>query len=934
MSLAAALIGLFALAYGALAVIALRRPLLGRLALREAIRRPGQSVLIVLGLMVGTTAIYSMQLLVDSVTQSDSQAAYTAWGHVDLVAADGGRFFDQSLASGLAADPKVKSSTIGVQGGVDLQGSVIDLDRDNAKPLVLLFGFDPAAQERFGAYVLRGGKTTFGHELAAGDSLLSASLADALQAQIGDRLTVAASSDQTAAFRVAGIAEATGPRAYGLRPAIFAPMISIGLLTGGPEINVIRVAAAGDGRAELDRAHDAANPIRTALAALPGGRDLRVREAKRDDVEAATATANATAGNIFTAFGLLVALAGVTLVVALALALAEERRPRHAMLRALGLTRSSLIVLLVLEGGVYGAIAALLAPISGALLGLFIVKVVARLLRDNQNVVWATQLEPAFVPVSVAVAIAIGGLITLAALLATSYRSARMEIASAVKNLPEPPAQQKRSTRRTVALVALGLAAAATLLVGNPPTRLAAGAAMILVAASLARVWLSARMLATLAGAALATWAGVSAAAVPLDSTAGLLVLVLASPLAVFGLSLLVASNLRVLTTTAGWLSGGMKANLMPSLAYLTRRPLRAGLGTGAFGLVLTLMALLTVVGTDPIIDKTRALHEYDIRVSAPTLPGLTLSDSVRSKIVRDIALPTRAYVGDLQIRINDAGQTQPADYIPLYALSRDRLLAAPFQLFARETRYRSDADVWQALASDPGLVLSTGLALGARLTLTGPNGPVHFRVAGILATAALPGILGSEAAVAPFTTFPLGTTILALTAPGADPRAVAREIQRDVFAQGGEAIAIQDVLDSLAAINQALLNTLQLAVGLGLLVGVFSLGILALRAVIERRRAIGTLRALGYQPPQVLAGILVEVLLTATSGAVIGVGVGLLMGLLLLRSIVGTATVQLDGSPLAWTLGLMYVAVLALTLGPALRAARLAPSEALRVVD
>ncbi|MDQ6876162.1 MAG: ABC transporter permease, partial [Candidatus Dormibacteraeota bacterium] len=636
--LAAIVIALFLLAYAALAVIVLRRPLLGRLALREAIRRPGQSALIVLGLMVGTTAIYSMQLLSDSVIQSDSQTAQTAWGSVDLVIADGGRFFDQSVATDLAADGRVKSSTSGVQGGVELNGSVIDLDRNNAKPLVLLFGFDPAAQGPFGAYMLRDGRKTFGTDLAAGDVLLSASLADALQAQIGDRLTVAASPDQTAELRVAGIAEATGPGAYGLRPAVFAPMISIRLLTGRQEINVIRVATAGNGRAELDRAHDAANTIRTALAALPSGRDLRVREAKREDIEAATATANTTAGGIFTAFGLLIALAGVTLVVTLALALAEERRPRHAVLRALGLTRSSLIVLLVLEGGLYGAVAALLAPISGGLLGLFIVKVVARFLRTNEIGVWATQLEPAFVPVSVAVAVAIGGLITLAALLATSFRSSRMEISSAVKNLPEPPRQQKRSTWLTVALAILGLASAGALSVGNPPIRLAAGAALILVAAAAARTWLSARVLATLAGAALATWAGVSAAAVPLDSNAGLLVIALASPLAVFGLSLLLASNLRVLATAAGWLSGGMKATLAPSLAYLTRRPLRAGLGTGAFGLVLTLMTIITVFGQDPIVADTKAFNQYDIRVSAPTDPGLRLRDSVRPESVRDMA--------------------------------------------------------------------------------------------------------------------------------------------------------------------------------------------------------------------------------------------------------------------------------------------------------
>lgn len=933
MSLAAVLIGLFLLTYGALAVIALRRPLLGRLALREAIRRPGQSAVVILGLMIGTTAIYSTQLVSDSLTASDAQAASRAWGNVDLVAADGGRFFDPSLASGLASDPRVKSSTVGVQAGVELNGSIIDLDRNNAKPLVWLVGFDPATQAPFGAYDLRDGRKILGSELAAGDVLLSSSLADALQAEIGDRLTVAASPDQTAELRVAGIADATGPGAYGLRPAVFAPLASTSLVTGRTDINVIRVAAAGRGRAELDRAHDAMNSTRAALAALPGGRDLRVREAKRDDVDAAIKLAGATAGPVLTGLGLLVALAGVTLVVILALALAEERRPRHAVLRALGLTRSGLIVLSVLEGGLYSALAALLAPISGALLGLVILKVVARQLRTDPFTLRASQVEPGFELSSVAGAVAVGGLITLVALFATSFRSSRMEISSGVKNLPDPPARTKHSRWQGLALGALGFAAAAAVVTGISQIRLAGGAVLILVAASVARAWLSARMRATLGGATLAIWAGTSAAAQPLNSNAGLVVLAVAPPVAVFGLCLLLASNLPLLATAAGWLSGSAKATLTPSLAYLARRPLRAGLGTGAFGLVLTLMAFLAVL-MPAQTNGTRALDEYNIEVTASTQPKLTLPDSVRSRIDRDVALPTRSYVGDVHLQVNDSHQDHPAVYLPLYTLSRGQLLAAQFRLLGREPRYRTDADVWQAVASDPGVVVSASYGLGFKLTLKGPNGPVHFRIAGTVATVGLWGLAGSEAAMAPFATLPIGTTILAHSAPGADPRAVAREVQRAVFAQGGDAMTIQEIGDGFSGVTQAIGNTLELSAGIGLLVGVLSLGILALRALIERRRSIGVLRALGYGPREVLAGLLVEVLLTATSGAAIGTGVGLLLGGLLVRSVFGPGQIEVDGSTLAWTLGLMYVAVLLVTIGPALRAARLAPSEALRVVD
>jgi hypothetical protein len=111
MNIAVVVIGLFVLAYAALAVIAIRRPLLARLALREAVRRPGQSAVVVLGLMIGTVTIFSSQVLGDSFLESQTQAAYLAWGRVDLVAANGGKFFDPALASALAADPRQRQAT-------------------------------------------------------------------------------------------------------------------------------------------------------------------------------------------------------------------------------------------------------------------------------------------------------------------------------------------------------------------------------------------------------------------------------------------------------------------------------------------------------------------------------------------------------------------------------------------------------------------------------------------------------------------------------------------------------------------------------------------------------------------------------------------------------------------------------------------------------
>jgi putative ABC transport system permease protein len=936
MSLALVVIGLFAIVYAGLLVLAIRRPLLARLALREAVRRPGQSAIVVLGLMVGTVAIFSSQVMGDSFRESQTQEAYLAWGHVDMVAADGGRFFDPAMASKLATDPRLKSSLAGVQAGVELPSSVVDLDRGNAKPLVTLVGFDPATQRPFGSYVLTDGKTTLGQDLASDQVLVSATLASALEARTGDRLRIIVGPNQVVQFRLAGIARAEGPGAYTLRPALFTPIANLGPLLGGQGINVIRLAAPGEGQAELDRALELAPKVRAALQTIAGGTSLVLRETKSLDVNAKIKQTE-TDRSLFAGLSLMVALAGAALVVNLGLALAEERRPRHAVLRALGLGRAGMVTLSVLEGALYSLVAVVAALAPGAVIGLVIVRAL-----EGGNLLYTRPLETrtglllyAITPGSAGLSIAIGALIVLATLFATSIRSSRMQISSAIRNLPEPASRRKRSIWRTVFLSGLGLGSLAALVPSNLSIRLVGGVGLVVVAAALVGSRISGRLRATLTGAALTVWAAATIVAVASSTrTWDPLVIGLGALVAVFGLSLIVAANLRILEIPAGMLKGGARATLRPSLAYLTRRPLRAGLGIGAFALVLALMTTSSVFVATYLAQSRSTLSEYDIRVTAPTTAGVTIPDSVRPQILMDVAMPTRPYRGEVILSTNPS-VPQEDTYLPLYSLSPAQLAAGPFQLASRESRFNSDAEVWAAMAQDPHLIVTpTYGSPGMTVTLAGPDGPVQFRVAGGIKTLGLWGLAGSEAAMAPFATLPVGTTILAKTAPGANAEAVARQIQREVFSQGAEVTTVKEMFDSTARGPQAGVNAIQLIMGIGLLVGVLSLGILALRAVIERRRAIGMLRALGYRPGQVLAGIVSEGLITATCGALVGIGVGLLIGAIFMNAFLPGGTIAIDGSAMSLTIVLVYLAILAVTIPPALRAARLRAAEALRLED
>jgi putative ABC transport system permease protein len=158
------------------------------------------------------------------------------------------------------------------------------------------------------------------------------------------------------------------------------------------------------------------------------------------------------------------------------------------------------------------------------------------------------------------------------------------------------------------------------------------------------------------------------------------------------------------------------------------------------------------------------------------------------------------------------------------------------------------------------------------------------------------------------------------------------------MHAQGVDAVTTREALNADVAAATWWVNTFFGDIfDVALVVGVLSLGVLTLRAVVERRRSIAILRALGYQPAGVLAALLVEALLLTSIGVVAGMAVGLSVGHTWVTNpgMVGnTPQFGVDVPRLIAPVALVYGAVLLATLLPAIRASRLPVAEALRIVD
>ena len=163
----------------------------------------------------------------------------------------------------------------------------------------------------------------------------------------------------------------------------------------------------------------------------------------------------------------------------------------------------------------------------------------------------------------------------------------------------------------------------------------------------------------------------------------------------------------------------------------------------------------------------------------------------------------------------------------------------------------------------------------------------------------------------------------------GADSLDVAQGIERELRIY---AVDIKGELERQQSTQSSILALFQGFIGIGLVAGLAALGVIALRAVVERRQQIGVLRAIGFQSRLVGIELLLEMGFIALLG--LGLGTALALGLawrLFAEGTFGEVSMYIPlGTILPMLIG-AFVASLVLTYFPARQAARTTIAEALR---
>jgi len=974
--LAAALVVILAVVLAAVAALALRNRVFLRLGVRNVGRRRGRSALIVVGLMLGTAIITAALATGDTMSHTIRSAAVSALGQTDEVVAakgvgaslstgsdsTGARYFPASYAK------RINASGSGLVDGVAPviiePIAVQDVSSRQNEPRVTLFASDPAQLHGFGD-IRADGKTVSLADLLPGQVYLNAKAADKLGAKPGDTLRMLAGK-RLETVRVKSVVRYEG--AATSDSGLLMPLAAAQRFVGKP--GLVRAVFVSNSRG-VSQSNAVVKQLKPTVSPL----GLETDKTKQHALKEADKT-GAMFMSFFTTFGTFSIAAGILLIFLIFVMLAAERRGELGIARAVGTQRGHLVQMFVYEGIAYDLVAAAVGVIVGAAVAYGMALVMASAFAGVGDFTISYSVKPA----SLALAYAVGVLLTFGVVAFSASRVSRMNISTAIRNLPEPP-KTERGKRRWlpgVASVLLGVLFAVAGVGAKQAVVLGLGVSLVILGlVPLVRLaGVPERLAKTAAGLALIVWF-----VLPISRWLFGDLKVDFSIFLFSGLMIVVGSTWTIMYN-ADVLLGGLVASfgriksLAPVLRMSVAYPLRSLFRTGVTLAMFTLVVFTLVVGATTTGSFVQAFNDvrafgggFDVRAS--TSASAPIGD-MHGALARAGLNPSDfRYVSSestLPVKARQLGTGSKETSYWVNGADATFFGHTTYRLAARARGYDSTAQVWRALRTRRDLAVVDQYVVPRKAKWGAPTAefqlsgfyledktftPVKvavrdpqtgkrlvLTVVGVLSDTSpefMAGIWTSQATLAPvFGDRVLPTTQLFALQRGVDPAATAKKLESAFLAHGMQADSLKKLLDEAVSANLTFDRLIEGFMGLGLIVGVAALGVITARAVVERRQQIGVLRAIGFRKRMVQLSFLLESSFIALTSIVVGSGLGLAVAFNVINDSRRTPSWENMSFVVPWgTLGIIFLAVylvaLLTTFIPALRASRIYPAEALR---
>ncbi|HEX3540192.1 MAG TPA: FtsX-like permease family protein [Acidimicrobiales bacterium] len=944
------------------------RPVLRRLAIRNVARRPREALLIVVGALLGTAIITSALVVGDTLTTSIHQSAYTQLGPLDeavlsVGAANGQRVADAVAAAHLngvdgtlplfAAQAAVSAGG-GASARAEPRAQVIETDFTRARA----FGGDPSATG------ISGG-TPAGDHAAIGTDL-----AKVLGVGVGDPVTVylyGATRTLTIdrvlpRLGVAGLTSFTNFTGS-TSPNLFVPPGTLtalqnanplGSLTA-PPVSVLAVSNRGNVTSGARLTAQVHGELVAALRGVPA----LVNDSKQNLIDAANSIGKGFS-TLFVVFGAFSVAVGILLLVNIFVMLAQERKQSLGMLRAVGLRRASLVGSFSLEGWLYALVSALAGMLVGIGIGRLVIVAASRIFSQAGGRRVSLTLQFSASRHSLQNGFLAGFVIALLTVVLTSLYVAFINVIRAIRDLPEPPHDDRRLSVLLVGVLLSGVGAAFTVTAvsGNGaiaaivgPAVLGLGVLLLLLGRTPLRPTVS------IVASAVVVWTIAAPGVLAPSFQKASLNVYLAEGLVlnVFAV-VLVTVNQQTIGGFIRSLGGGARnMSLRLGLAYPLARRFRTGMLLAMYAIVVFVLVLLTTISqffSGQVNDQIRKVGGGAgiIVDSNPAEPVAPADVQRLSGGVRAIA-PTSAVTTQFQL----VGST--AKFRDFSAVGFDDQLVgngAP-NLHDWARHYRTQADVYRAVAADPTTVIvgrdfaSGGFGPGGATATVGSAVTLRDAITGQTTTLTIVGVvdesrydgvdhvyLSRTLSDRLFGNRSVSNLLFVSTAPGTDNDALAAAINARYVASGADASSFRRLVNDSFAVQNEFLTLIRGYVALGLLVGIAGLGVVMVRAVRERRREVGVLRALGFSSVAVRRAFLAESSFIAAEG----IGVGTILALITAWRLVnsgnfGTGTAfTVPWLQVVLLVAVTFAASIVATAAPAIQASRIRPAVALRISD
>ncbi|HLK42664.1 MAG TPA: ABC transporter permease, partial [Thermoleophilia bacterium] len=462
------------------------KPVLRRLAVRNAMRRPRETALVILGSLLGTAIITGSMIVGDTLHSSIRRSAFTQLGPIDelVVMPQPSQLTPLQRSLAVSASRDIVG-TLPISGIVAAVANGPQATRRLAEPTATVAETDFTAAAAFGGD--RRATGISGPTPAPGQAVVGRDLATKLAVRVGDPV-VAYAYGQELQLTVARIVPRLGVAGFnlgdggrsqgGTGSSSYTLFVTPGTLNGlytraaqasarvVPPETALAVSNRGGiiGGASLSSAAQAQIEQRAAAAGLPGP---EVTLVKKDLLDSADQQGKSFT-QLFSTLGFFGVLAGILLLVNIFVMLAQERKAELGMIRAVGMRRAGLVGSFSLEGWMYSLSSAAVGTLAGIGIGRLIV-VAARGIfargSDGLDFAFSASLH------SIQTGFTFGFVISLVTVLTTSLFISRLNVIRAIRDLPEPVNPRHLATSAIVGAALYLVGAGITLggIKGNNP---------------------------------------------------------------------------------------------------------------------------------------------------------------------------------------------------------------------------------------------------------------------------------------------------------------------------------------------------------------------------------------------------------------------------------------------------------------------------------